>query len=513
MTIPTQPGRNSGPQRVDSLGRWPLHDAASSRDVEREALAGCTPHALMERAGLGVARLALALAPHAARIAVLAGPGNNGGDGLVAARHLKSLGKSVHLHLLADEGALSPDAEWALDGARHAGVAIVPGLSDALDGGLLIDGLLGLGGSRPLEGQLAEAAQLLNASAAPILAIDLPSGLDADTGQPHGATVVRAQTTLSLLTLKPGLFTAEGRELAGSVWFDDLDTVPTVARTAWLDGAADARRLSRPRRHASHKGSYGDVAVVGGAPGMTGAAWLAARAALAAGAGRVYASLLDERAAPADPQRPELMCHPAWWKEGPERMAHTTVVCGCGGGSVVAAVLAPLIGRSARLVLDADALNAVAADPDLQSRLERRGGRGEPTVLTPHPLEAARLLGVTGTQVQQDRVAAARALAERFGAVVVLKGSGSVTAEPEGSVSINNSGNAMLASPGTGDVLSGWIGGLWSANADTATPVEAARAAVWLHGHAADRAAASGSAALPLRAADLIDAMRGAAVF
>ncbi len=484
-------------------GCWPLHDVAASRAAEQAALAAARPQALMEAAGLSVARLALALAPHAASVAVLAGPGNNGGDGLVAARHLHLAGKAVHVSLLGDASRLPADAAQALRQARDAGVPIADALPDG-QADLAIDALLGLGARRAPQGAIAAAIAQLNGRRLPVLAVDLPSGLHPHTGMPFGADAVRATATLCLLTLKPGLFTGAGRDHAGAVWLDTLGAVPAGA-TAVLSGASHA---GAPRRHLQHKGSFGDVAVVGGAPGMVGAAWLAARAALAAGAGRVHVSLLDEQAAAFDAARPELMGRQRWWLSPPQTLAAATAVCGCGGGSAVRAALPALLAHAGRLVLDADALNAIAADTSLQALLRQRAARGRHTVLTPHPLEAARLLGVSTADVQGDRLAAAHALVGRFGAVVVLKGSGTVIAAPGTRPAINFSGNALLATAGTGDVLAGWLGGLWAQLGDAdGAAVAAATAAVWQHGQAADLAAARGLRR-PLRAADLIEAMR-----
>ncbi|MBZ8140571.1 bifunctional ADP-dependent NAD(P)H-hydrate dehydratase/NAD(P)H-hydrate epimerase [Rubrivivax gelatinosus] len=480
---------------------WPLHASDASRAAEAAALAQTPPHALMRRAGLGVARLALALAPHARTVAVLAGPGNNGGDGLVAARHLHAAGKAVRVLLLGDEQRLPADAADALQAARAAGVPIADSLDDC-PADLVVDALLGLGTTRAPEGRIAEAIAWAAGRGGPVLAVDLPTGLHADTGQPLGAACVRATATLSLLTLKPGLFTGAGRDLAGRVWLDTLG----------VEAGAESARLApapapRPRAHVQHKGSFGDVVVVGGAPGMGGAAWLAARAALAAGAGRVYCSPLDPAAALLDPTHPELMGRNTWWRSPPAELAAATVVCGCGGGGAVRAALPPLLAHAARLLLDADALNAVAADPSLQRLLAGRAGRGQQTILTPHPLEAARLLGTGAAEVQADRVAAAERLAARYAAVVVLKGSGSVVAAPGAKPSLNPTGNALLATAGTGDVLAGWIAGSWMPGRD-ARPV--AVDAVWQHGHAADRALAHG-ATHPLLAGALIDALHATA--
>lgn len=426
----------------------------------------------MERAGLAVARLALALAPHARTIWVACGPGNNGGDGIEAAMHLRQWGKDAVVTWLGDEARAPADALVALQRARAANVAFAGEMPGRWD--LAIDALLGLGGTRALEGTMADWAAAMSGGAAPVLAVDLPSGLGADTGAGHAVT---AAHTLSLLSLKPGLFTAVGRDAAGQVWFDDLGVEDTAQQpSAWLAGPPEVPA----RLHASHKGSYGDVAVIGGAAGMTGAALLAASAALHAGAGRVFVALLDGGTLTVDAPQPELMFRP-WDSLDLGRMA---VACGCGGGDAVRHVLPKVLSTAQALVLDADALNAVAADTQLQSLLLARSRRQRPSVLTPHPLEAARLLGCSAPQIQRDRLLAGRELAQRFGCVVVLKGSGSVIAAPGLPPAINPTGNARLATAGTGDVLAGMVA---SRLALGAVAFEAAAGAVYAHGLAADR--------------------------
>jgi ADP-dependent NAD(P)H-hydrate dehydratase / NAD(P)H-hydrate epimerase len=477
---------------------WPLHDVEASRQAEALAAQALPPHTLMRRAGLAVAELARALQPHTKRVWICCGPGNNGGDGLEAALHLKATGWEVDVCLAGDPSRLPPDARMSFDRAREAGVRIgLPG--DRFPSpDLAIDALLGLGGSRAPSGELSLLIRRLNTLACPVLAVDLPSGLGAQSGQPLGEDCVRASHTLSLLTLKPGLFTGAGRDHAGTVWLDTLGT-PATPPTATLIGAAP---VTGQRRHSQHKGSFGDVAVVGGARGMSGAVWLAARAAHAAGAGRVFVSPLDPEAGALDPLRPELMVRPGWWNDTPpDTLAETTVVCGCGGGNAVARALPRLLSHAARLVLDADALNALATDTTLGALLVSRHGRARETVLTPHPLEAARLLGIGTTAVQADRLAAVAELSKRWRCVVVLKGSGTLVAGPQGQASVNGSGSAALATAGTGDVLAGWLAGAWSASGLDA--LTAARGAVWRHGRAADLHDGG-----PLLAADLVDAMR-----
>ena len=216
-------------------GPWPLHDAQASRAAEQRAQALHPPHALMERAGLAVARLALALAPHARQVLVCAGPGNNGGDGLVAARHLHLAGKAVRVQLLADPARLPADAARALSQAEAAGVAIHAGGVDSDGADLVIDALLGIGARRAPEGAIAAAIEAINARQAPVLAVDLPSGLHPDTGALLGHAAVRATATLALLTLKPGCCTGHGRDQAGELWLDTLGVAATPP-SAWLTG-------------------------------------------------------------------------------------------------------------------------------------------------------------------------------------------------------------------------------------------------------------------------------------
>lgn len=501
----------SRPQRITRPATpWPLHGAATSRQIEKQAAETLPPHTLMHRAGESVARLALALGPHAERIWVAAGPGNNGGDGFEAALHLQRTGKQVQINVLGDLSRQPADAMASRVRAQAAGVSIEIGLPTHVHADLAIDALLGLGATRATAGPMAAAIGLINSFAGPRLAVDLPSGLDPDRGTVWGDESVRASHTLALLRLKPGLFTAQGRDRAGEIWFDDLGTTSLGLQPparAWLGSADVALQVQAPRRHAQHKGSFGNVLVVGGDAGMTGAALLAGRAALAAGAGRVYVSCLDRAAPNHDPLWPELMLRPTGWCDGSIALAETTVICGCGGGESVREALPVLLARAARLVIDADALNAISGDTTLQSLLVARAGKGQATIVTPHPLEAARLSGhADAAPVQADRLAQAELLAARYGCVVLLKGSGTVIAAPHQRSMINPSGNARLASAGTGDVLAGWLGGLWAASQAQITaplPMHVAQAAAWLHGLAAEGGDDNG----PLPASALLRAM------
>ena len=511
MNLPAFASAASAPQRVlRGETPWPVHDVAASRAHEAAALAATRAHRLMERAGTAVARVARAVAPHARSVWIVCGPGNNGDDGLVVARLLGNAGLAVHVTWLGDEQRQSDDARWALDAARQAGVRVSPAWpSDDCE--LVIDALLGLGSNRGLDGVLAQAVQRINRSPGIRLSIDLPTGLNADTGTLDGGGTVRATHTVALLTLKPGLFTAAGRDCAGEIWFDPLGVeagaTPSSIRLASRD---DLRGAMPSRSHDSHKGRFGDVAVVGGSPGMTGAALLAARAALGAGAGRVLLHLLDDDAPRFDATRPELMFRDRSGLNDRDALSRTTVVCGCGGGSAVREWLPPVLACCPRLVLDADALNALAADEQLAIQLRSRSERALLTVLTPHPLEAARLLDCDARQVQADRLRAARTLAQRYRCAALLKGSGSITATPDGGCVINPTGNAWLAAGGTGDVLAGWIGGCWAqiAAAGASSAAQAAIASAWLHGHAAERASVAPAGGPALRAGDLIEWMR-----
>jgi ADP-dependent NAD(P)H-hydrate dehydratase / NAD(P)H-hydrate epimerase len=488
--------------RIDTSASAPLYGANATRALEDALAARLPPFELMSRAGTSVARLARALAPHARRIWVACGPGNNGGDGLVAARHLLegagSTGLEVVVTLCGNPDALPADAARALAQALASGMRIAEAPPGDFDIG--IDALLGIGARDAPRGLLAEHLVQLHARDQPVLSVDLPTGLMPDTGRYAGPALRHAagpRHTIALLTLKPGLFTADGRDLAGTVWFDPLDasTEAPPEPDAILSGR-DAS-LSADRWHASHKGSQGDVVVVGGQGigvngyGMTGAAVLAARAALHAGAGRVYVTALDEGTDNSlrwDPNCPELMIRnlDALMRDR-ELLERATVVCGCGGGSAVARCLPALLSTCSCMVLDADALNRTAEDTVLRALLRSRHARDLVTVLTPHPLEAARLLDCTTAEVMNDRLAAACALSFEFGAICVLKGSGTVIAAPREVPRINSSGNPSLATAGTGDVLAGWIGAALAAPQEaSATPFGAVLSSVYAHGDRAD---------------------------
>ena len=426
---------------------------------------------LMERAGRAAAELALRLLKNRrARVLVLAGPGNNGGDAIVMANALRQQGIDVVV----------------------GSVGTVP----MGDYGLVVDGLFGIGLGRPISGPYADLIARINAFMGPVLALDIPSGLDGDTGRVMGVAV-RATHTISFIGGKPGLYTLDGPDHCGEVSVADLGLRLDKFSGALL-AIEDFRGYLKPRLRNSHKGSYGSLAIIGGAAGMTGAALLAARAGLQLGAGRVFVGLLQPLA--VDPLQPELMLRTA-----DNALAHATVaVVGPGMGASDAAL--EIIRRAATaafpLLLDADALNLLAAHPVLSALIARRAA---PTLLTPHPAEAARLLTTTTEAVQADRVGTALKLAQRFKAHVALKGCGTVIAHPDGDWRINANGNPGLASGGTGDVLSGFIGALlaqgWPADA-------ALCGAVHLHGAAAGTLVANGAGPVGIAAGELIPVAR-----
>ena len=466
-------------QRLQSQDKWPLYNVAQTRSIETEAQAALPAYTLMQRAGLATAQLALAIAPHAQKIWIACGPGNNGGDGLEAAVHLQAWGKHPIVTWLDQDGRCPADAQLALQRAQAAGVPFDQQIPQQFD--LAIDALLGIGAQRAPEGVMAQYLTALQITDAPVLCVDIPTGLHADTGEWLGTCNAKPNNTqrhtLSLLTLKPGLFTADGRDASGQVWFNNLRVETPHACTAWLQQHSTT---PSDRPHNTHKGSFGDVSVIGGAQGMSGAAALAAIAALHGGAGRVFVGVMD-----ASARHTISATHPPLMVRAPEdlNLQTSTVVCGCGGGDEIHALLPNVLSSSQQLVLDADALNAVARDTSLRNLLVKRSARHKPTVLTPHPLEAARLLNYTANDVQHNRILAAQQLADQFQCVVVLKGSGSIIASPHHTPVVNHSGNALLATAGTGDVLAGLTGAYIAHHEDL---FEASCQAVFAHGHVAD---------------------------
>jgi len=482
----------------------PVLLTADLRAVEQAALAGPDPAPLMARAGLAAAELARTLAGDSGKpVLVLAGPGNNGGDALVVARHLRDWWFRVVVVGPAGSGKYTGDAAAALRAWQQAGGEIVATVPTDQEWSLVIDGLFGIGLQRDLTADCAALVEQVNALDVPVLSLDVPSGLDADTGCVRGAAVV-ADHTLTFIALKPGLLTGDGPDHCGVLQVADLGLGDAVAAAPQgvliTDGVLT--RLLPSRLCNSHKGSYGSAGIVGGAPGMTGAALLAARAALKCGAGRVYAGFLAGEAATVDPLQLELMLRPA---DGVLRLDHLSALAvgpGLGDSPDAAEYLDWTLEKKLPLVLDADALNLIAEFPALKVKLKQRVAE---TILTPHPAEAARLLGRDTGYVQADRVAAAKRLARELNCGVVLKGCGSVCAWPDDHWAINSSGNPGMAAAGMGDVLTGILVALLAQGVDER---HALTAAVYLHGAAADRLLAAGIGPVGLTAGELIDAAR-----
>ncbi|CAB3750610.1 NAD(P)H-hydrate dehydratase [Paraburkholderia humisilvae] len=515
----------------------PLFSAAELRALETQAAAALSPHTLMARAGAAAARLLIEQIAHdgsvdaAHPVLLIAGPGNNGGDALVVAAELQRAGVAVEVCMPVE--VKPDDARWALAEARAAGVAISQTPPASFDGyGWLVDGMFGIGLARPLEGVFAELAERLTAraigtrghaevlrAAAPyalpgapaargrVLALDVPSGLDSDTGNVvDGGVAVRATCTVTFIGAKPGLFMGAGRDLAGALTVAPLglDASGHVAG-AVLNAPALFAAHFPARDFATHKGTFGSLAVVGGDTGMCGAPILAARAALHTGAGKVHVALLGEGGPAYDPPHPELMLH-ALDDLPLDSMDALSIGCGMGHRERATRVLHDVLSLDVPKLFDADALNLLARDPALAAALAARGAQAQdPAIVTPHPLEAARLLGIDAPAVQRDRLAAARALTRRLASIVVLKGAGTVIAAPDGRVAVNPTGNAALATGGTGDVLGGIIGALL---AQGLPRYEAALAGVYLHGLAADALTARGDGPAGCTAGELAPMVR-----
>jgi NAD(P)H-hydrate epimerase len=480
-----------------------LYSVAQTRQIDRAAAQqpACSGSALMERAGAAAFGVLRQRWPAARRLGVLCGAGNNGGDGYVLARLAQLAGLQVRLAAVA--GAPRPGSEadsarqWfmACGGVEHHDAA--QALADAEVG---VDALLGTGLDRPPEGAVARAIGALNDGDRPVLALDLPSGLDADTGHAPGA-VVRADATVSFVARKQGLYTGAARDCCGTLTFDDLG-VPAQALGA--AGEAPAVRLDLPqlraallpaRRRGAHKGDCGHVLVLGGDLGYGGAVRLAGEAAARAGAGLTSVATRAAHVAALIAGRPELMARGVdTAADVAPLLARASVLAvgpGLGQGDFGRALWGAALGSGLPLVVDADALNLLAASPQ----------RRDDWILTPHPGEAARLLGTTAAQVEADRYAAVRALQQRYGGVVVLKGAGTLVWDGQAPVGVVPYGNPGMASGGMGDVLSGVIAALLAQGLPA--PAAAVLGAC-LHGAAGDAVAAR-RGERGLLAGDLLD--------
>lgn len=482
----------------------PLYRAAELRCVE--AAAAGLP--LMQRAGRAAAELAAALCDErGAAILILAGPGNNGGDAFEAARLLRERFFEPCVVFVGAAEKLPGDAAAAYRRFADAGGVTHTAIPEDVRWSLIIDGLFGIGLCRtigePYAALIAAANRLAARDHCPLLALDCPSGLNADTGQRHSATI-RASHTLSFIAAKPGLYTADGPDHCGELSIATLDLAPEAAEPAPGRTVSVDLFLTqlKPRAHNSHKGVYGDAGILGGAHGMVGAALLAARAALRLGSGRVYVGLLDAQAPALDPVQPELMLR------APAHLLTASLgalACGPGLGTSHDArvLLESACALDRPILLDADALNLVASEGGLKVALATRQA---PTLLTPHPAEAARLLECTVAAIQADCVVAALQIARHYHAFVAVKGCGTVIASPAGGAwFVNTNGNPGLATAGSGDVLSGLVTALL---AQGWPPLEALLAGVHVHGAAADRLVEQGIGPVGLSAGELIDSAR-----
>jgi NAD(P)H-hydrate epimerase len=474
-------------------GSFPLYDNAALRQAEQRAasLAG-DDFALMQRAGLAGWHCALAHWPQARRIVVVCGPGNNGGDGYVLARHAREAGREVRVLRLAGHAPRSEVARRAEREYRTAGGQVVD-FTDGIDGAdLVVDALFGIGLGRAPDEASAALVAAMNSAAAPVLALDVPSGVDADTGCVPGAAV-RATRTVQFLGAHAGLATGAAldhvgaRELAGLGV--DGDVLPAAAAVAEALHAGSLHRFLPSRHRNSHKGESGRVLCVGGDHGKGGAVMLCAEAALRSGAGLVDVATRAAHVPALLSRRPEVMAHAV---DAPQELdglsiAADVVAIGPGLGQDVwgTALFSHLVHGGKALVIDADALNLLAASmlapnpPPLHAD----------TVLTPHPGEAARLLGTTVHEVQSDRRASARALCDRYRCTIVLKGAGTVVAAPGCTARIIEAGNPGMAVGGMGDVLTGVIAALRAQGLDA---FDAACCGALLHAAAGDVAARDG---------------------
>ena len=449
----------------------PIYLTDEIRRIEREAHDTVPP--LMERAGAAAAELAARLAFEKKDVLVLAGPGNNGGDAKIAAARLEERFYRVSLVTRSDE---LREANWAL----------------------VIDGLFGIGLARDIDGDYARLVDYANRQRCPVLALDIPSGLQSDTGRVMGRAV-RATHTLTFIGLKPGLLTLDGPDHCGEITVAELG-LPPRKMNAWVASRELFESVLRRRPRNFHKGMAGSVAILGGASGMAGAALLAGRAALKLGAGRVYVGMLDPTL-PVDPGAPELMLRHADDALGLDLEA-LVIGPGIGDSERAETLLGAALASELRCVLDADALNLISENADLRRACARRSAE---TIVTPHPAEAGRLLGSSTAAVQDDRVKAARLLSQNLNAHVVLKGNGTILVARDGHWFVNRTGNPGMASAGMGDVLAGMLGALLAQGYSGESVLVLG---THLHGAAADALAASEVGPVGMTASEVSDAAR-----
>lgn len=491
----------------------PLYTAEQVQRLDRSAIEahGIAGIELMERAGKAAFEVARLAYPDAARWLVFCGGGNNGGDGYIVARLAREAGIDVTVCALKSPDALSGDAATAASRWHDAGGSTVTWpVAHPENVDLVIDALLGTGLDKEPQDDFAAAIKLINAAASPVIAVDIPSGLNADNGNAPGVAVV-ADRTVTFIGQKRGMYTADGPDHCGVVHFSDLQT-PDAIREAIPD-SGDLIRESiihkqlKPRQRNSHKGSFGWLLAIGGNSSMSGAVRLCGEAALRSGAGKVTLATNPEHAAFVNLACPELMVRGV--KRGKQLQTLlgqvNIIVIGTGLGQTSWSedLFKTCMQTELPIVLDADGLNILARlYPEMGQSKQLPRGRW---ILTPHPAEAGRLLGCSPKDVQQDRVGIAIQLAQRFDATVVLKGCGTVVADKEGRYGICPLGNPGMSSAGTGDVLAGVIGAMV---AQGLSLWQAARVGVVVHAHAGDLAAGL-IGERGLIASDLIDQLPG----
>lgn len=479
-----------------------LYRAAQVRELDRIAIQefsipGAT---LMERAGIASFNLIRQRWPEAEKLLVLCGVGNNGGDGYVVARLARQAGLGVEVLQLGDVEKLTGDALTNHDAFRDLGGSIHShqGLPDDCD--LIVDAVFGTGLERVVEGSWREILEAVNRHPAPVVALDIPSGLHSDTGAVLGVAI-KADATVSFIGLKQGMFTGCGPEQCGDIQFDDLQVpeavyagiIPSSFVSIWHRGAEHLPVRSR----CGHKGDYGHVLVIGGDVGFSGAVRLAAQAAARCGAGLVSVATRAGHAATLNTGCPELMCRGVEHvHELAPLLSRASVIAigpGLGQGDWSTSMLSVALQSGLPMVVDADALNLLSPGVD----------RSDNWILTPHPGEAGRLLGTDSRTVSSDRFASVQALQQMFGGVVVLKGAGTLVCGRRGETGVCTDGNPGMASGGMGDVLTGTIAALLAQGLDLE---HAARSGVALHAAAGDLAAREGERGL--LASDLFPLLR-----
>lgn len=466
--------------------------------IEEEGIAGAE---LMERAGVSAFQLIRQRWPEARRILVVCGQGNNAGDGYVVARHARNAGLGVRVSQLGDVEKLAGDALDAYQAMCATGLKSTRFSAESLaECELVVDAIFGTGLARQVAGAFLDAIESINASPLPVLALDVPSGLDPDTGALQGGAI-QADVTASFVALKQGLFTGWGPGCCGEIELDQL-AIPghvhdKLVPAGWLTSRDEwAKLLPRRERHA-HKGDFGHVLVVGSDIGYTGAARLAAEAAARVGAGLITIATRDSHAGTMAGERAELMCRGVESPDGlRELIARASVVAigpGLGRGEWGRAMLETTLASDLPLVLDADALNILPGT---------RVGSA-PWVMTPHPGEAARLLESNTSDIQRDRFTAIETLCRRYGSAVVLKGAGTLIKGPGEATRVCSAGNPGMGSGGMGDVLTGVIAGLIAQQLE---PYQAACLGVCVHAEAGDLVAAEGERGMLAR--DLMPKLR-----